>query len=201
MFAMAGFFNLFAQAGEGFGVKAGLNLSSVVGDAYGVAPMTSFHLGVFYLFKPVDEVGIMPELVYSMQGTKTNYQPIQSVNYNYINLPVMINFYPTDNVFLQVGPQFGYLASSSVSNKNLRPDFSKDLTSFDFAFAAGLGLDFDPLMISLRINRGLTTTSKFNSGNYLNNVIQLSVGMRLVHRTRQRNALHRSLGIRRVQSN
>lgn len=160
-----------------FGLKGGLNVSSLGGDSQGVSSKTSFHVGLFMLAPLSEKVKIMPELVYSEQGASAN-SPTGKINYNYLNLPVMFNFYPTEKFFLQVGPQLGILASAEFTSGTNTVNVKSQLKDTDFALGLGLGADLQKVLLNARYNLGLSSSSKATTGSFPNNVIQISIGFK-----------------------
>lgn len=117
----------------------------------------------------------MPELIYSSQGASAG---TTSVNYNYINLPVMFNFHTSEKFFLQAGPQLGILASADVSSGTSSVSVKDQLKDVDFALCLGLGAEFSQVIVNARYNIGLSSTSKSTTGSFPNSVIQFSVGFK-----------------------
>jgi hypothetical protein len=162
--------------GQNVGLKGGLNISNLVGDSQGVSSKTSFHVGIFYLATLTENLKLMPEIIYSAQGASAGSA---SVNYNYINIPVMLNFYPSKQFFLQVGPQLGVLAFAEFSNGTSSVSVKNQLKDVDFALAFGLGGEFGKAaIVNARYNLGLTSTSKVTSGSFPNSVFQISIGFK-----------------------
>jgi hypothetical protein len=117
-----------------FGVKAGLNLSSLSGmeakasgvsisllDSDGMA--VGFHAGGFVNFSFGQYIGLQPELLFSMQGGKqkpssfiasqlTPFGMPGNLNYSYtfdyINVPVLLDIKPFANFSILIGPQIGF---------------------------------------------------------------------------------------------
>ncbi len=197
-----------AQVKIELGVKGGLNISGLalssggklVGAKYN--NFTSFHGGAYGLFR-LGKLAIQPEVVYSRQGqnyTTPNYSNLRT-DLNYINVPVMIKYYPFGGVNLQVGPQLGFLmsakgdlvqvfSSGSLGQAVFNQDLKNYLNSTDFSIAFGAGVDLPlGINISVRYNYGLSNINKFSGGSSdtpsfsvaktQNQVIQISIGYRL----------------------
>jgi hypothetical protein len=160
-----------------FGMKGGLNISNLGGDSQGVSSKTSFHVGLFVLAPLSEKVKIMPELVYSSQGASVNSSSLR-VNYNYLNIPVMFNFYPTEKFFLQAGPQLGILTSAELTDGTNSQNIKSQLKETDFSLGLGLGADLPKVILNARYNLGLSSTSKATSGSFPNGVFQISVGFK-----------------------
>lgn len=126
-----------ATAQVKFGVKAGLNLSSL-SDVKAKASRVSvaifesdgitvgFHAGGFVNFTFGQYIGLQPELLFSMQGgkqklssivsqTALQYSPVPinpnmrfSYTFDYINIPVLLDIKPFANFSILIGPQIGF---------------------------------------------------------------------------------------------
>jgi hypothetical protein len=164
----------------GFGIKGGMNLTNIGGDAMGVKTRTSAHIGILYSVELDYWLYLQPEIVYSMEGAQSDDELTQ-VKYNYINVPLMFKFYAfSDVVHFQLGPQLSFnLGGSLVNNsRDTNIDVSDELSDITLAAGLGIGADFNKgPSISVRYNVGITSNVK-NSGDdhYTNNVFQISIG-------------------------
>jgi hypothetical protein len=191
----------FAQASVAVGLKAGPNFAKIdanasAGENY--KGRTGFHGGAFVLIK-LSKIGIQPEVIFSKQGSKVNFDYVgiakgtSDVTYNYINIPIILKLYTVAGINLQVGPQFGFLsggeAKSTFTSYTTPPttttitDDAKDIVkSSDFSVALGAGWDL-PLGITIdaRYNLGLSKNDKSSSSTeeQKNQVFQVSVGYKL----------------------
>lgn len=156
-----------------YGVKAGLNLSSM--SNWDVKTKTSFHGGAFFEWRVLDFLGVSPEVVYSRQGTR---QKVDGVKYryrlNYLNIPVLAKIYVWRELSLDAGLQFGFNLNSRevVKTSNVTTRYKKSVNTFDLSFPIGLSCSSGDFVVSARYNVGLTNVT----GKAKNNVFQLSVG-------------------------
>lgn len=165
-----------------FGVKGGVNFATI-NDGNNNSFKTSFHVGVFALFNLAENIKLMPEINYSVQGAKgISY----SLNYNYINIPVVVNIYETKHLFFQLGGQVGFLTSAEIVDNGITNNVKNDLNKIDYALVGGLGVDLGRLLINARYNWGFMDIVKSNSSAIVqksdvstNAVIQLSVGVKI----------------------
>jgi hypothetical protein len=149
-----------------FGVKGGLNMSTLSGDG-DISSLTGFHAGVFASIDLV-VLDVVPELVYSTQGAKFGDQ---DVNLNYFNIPVMARLNLLKILYLEAGPQFGFLVGADDGLPNSKDNFE----STDFSVGVGAGVElFDTFDASLRYNFGTTDVTKAE-GDYKNNVLQIGL--------------------------
>ena len=159
-----------AQA-QKYGVRAGLNISTVTGDYFEDAkPLTGFYAGVFKEITLVPELlFLQPELQYSMQGCKS-----EDTNFsiNYINIPVVAKVYILKTISLEAGPQIGFKIKD-----NFPGNTGDDIETFDTAFVGGLGLNF-PLGLSINARYALGLSEIVKDSDTKNQVIQLGAAFK-----------------------
>ena len=120
-----------ANAQFKFGIKGGLNYSSVTGgdqDTYiGDADYkNSYHFGIMPNFQFGGMFGFKPELLYSSKGFQLNetfnneYGGTSDVeiktNLNYLSLPLLMNI-DAGPIFFELGPEVAYLIATTGENK------------------------------------------------------------------------------------
>jgi hypothetical protein len=166
------------------GIKGGYNLSSVIIDgASQTTKLHGLHIGVYgesYIGK---YFSIQPEILYSQQGYKiTDEDGIFTQKIDYINIPLMLKFYPVKSFFLEAGPQVGFSIShkETYDSGRLFGDTSKELEPSSFDWGANLGVGF-------KSNEGLSIGARYHLGQKdiyddkkpKNEVWQLYVGFEL----------------------
>ena len=182
-----------------FGLKAGSNFSNITGsDLYEYDTKVGFHGGLVAEVKLSDKFGIQSEALYSMQGGKDGYDPFYDVDFEtkstavkleYINVPVLAEYYITPGLSAQLGPQIGFLVSNAFEveyayqgeDRKIDQTLNNATKDLDFSIAGGLeyklpmGIFFDA-----RYNLGLTNISENDRAEIgpdaYNSNIQLSVG-------------------------
>jgi len=198
--AVAVFGFAFANAQEvKYGAKAGLNLSNFAGDAQEASAKVGFQVGGFAEIKISDKFAVQPELLFSTQGAKyknsvsgSGYSISSEItdNVNYLNIPVMAKYYATEKLFIEAGPQIGFLMSANSEIKetqtvggitqtnSLSEDAKKQYNSTDFGLNVGLGYNFtENIGAGVRYTSGLSNIAKDAPSSYkVNNTnIALSV--------------------------
>ncbi|MFK5879869.1 MAG: porin family protein [Flavobacteriaceae bacterium] len=190
-----------------FGAKAGLNISSIYGSeaATNNEFRYSFHVGVVSEIKISDKFTFQPEILFSSQGTRMNYEDfiedqidvvyeyisVKSVSaMNYLNIPLMIKYYPFNNFSIEFGPQVGFLLSvnNEFELKSGRDTISQSSSNMDgtnrvdFALNLGLGYKLENgIFFNSRYNFGLSAINKEMENQIYfekarNGVLQLSIG-------------------------
>src|SRR5688500_16380190 len=135
-----------------FGFKGGVNYANLGGAAAGVQSKITFHAGLFGIIKASDHFAIQPEIVFSRQGAATAVNPDVKINYDYVNIPLMLNYYPTEVFYVQLGPQLGVLVSGTITDGKDSEDVTDQLNSTDLAIGIGFGFDLRFATIGLRYN-------------------------------------------------
>ncbi|CAC9974126.1 PorT family protein [Flavobacterium sp. WLB] len=174
-----------------FGVKAGVNLTTLTGDIEEASSKVGFHVGGFAEIKLSDKFSIQPEVLYSTQGAKEKgefefngdvYDVEMNYKLAYINVPVLAKYYVAEKFSLEAGPQIGFLVSAkgkaTVLGNSEEDDIKDGFESIDFGVDFGAGYDFtENLSVGLRYNLGLANLAKDAEDYKINNsVFSLSVG-------------------------
>ena len=184
-------FGLTTQAQEiKFGVKAGVNFATLGGDIEDVSSRTGFHVGAVGEFMLSEQFSIQPELIYSMQGAKAEYNDglfdvEETAKYDYLNLPIMAKYYLMEGLSLHAGPQVGFLISSKGEVESDEESFEgdiEDVASIDFGLAGGAEYELPiGLFFQARYYAGLSNAyDGEGSDDYkeTNNVFSVSVGFK-----------------------
>jgi hypothetical protein len=164
------------------GAKGGLNLSGQIyrADDYsrsspGILP--SYHIGGYVTFKFSEVIGLQPELLFSVQGSKSSDVKLKL---SYINVPVMVRFDVSKVLSFHAGPQFGILASAKREYSGDETDVKDDYKSLELAGAIGATVDLPfGLNFTGRFVKGLSNTISepgANNNKERNFTLQLSVG-------------------------
>jgi len=157
--------SVIANAQFGYGIKAGMNLAALNGGE--VDKMKAgFQAGVFGQLK-IANFAIQPEVLFSMQGGAAGSA---SLNMNYINIPVMLQYYLIPGLALEAGPQFGLLLSAKAEGEDIKDAFKT--TDFGINFGASYKLPLLPLGVFARYSLGLTNLDKI-ADDGKNGVIQV----------------------------
>ncbi len=164
IFFVAAFFIGFALLAQGpakFGLKAGVNISSLNIQDFDdndsriglhIGALAHIHLGT------AEQWALQPEIVYSQEGAKLKTQSgTTTVKLDYVNIPVMIQ-YMFDNGFrLEAGPQLGLMVNSKYDANGSEEDADDDFKSTNVSLGFGLGyLSKSGFGVGGRYNLGLS---------------------------------------------
>ncbi|WP_343616398.1 porin family protein [Flavobacterium sp.] len=145
-----------------FGVKGGLNISTLVGgDVDNTKALIGFHVGGFAEIKIIEKLAIQPELLFSAQGTRVDGFGGQDndLKLNYINIPVLAKYYITKQFTVEAGPQLGFLVSAKAEGEDVKDGFK----SVDLGFNFGAGYNFtDNFSAGIRYTVGLSNVGDYD---------------------------------------
>ncbi|KFF12058.1 PorT family protein [Chryseobacterium soli] len=181
-----------------FGVKGGMNVSSLSNgaDLSDSKSKIGFNAGVFANIPLASSFSVQPEVIYNDLGSKVTrefsaagntYKADYSRNLGYIAVPVMFQYNALPNLYLEAGPEFGFLVSAkdkfkSSTNGNTNSSQTASLNKDDFnTFNLGIGIGAgyyftQNLGLTVRYTAGVTDIYKDNSGDAVrNNVFQVGL--------------------------
>lgn len=183
------------------GPKVGINLTHVMYDGSGESfynnnqIQLSSHFGVFTEFILSDYISLQPELLYSVKGAQFDLAGEDfyrsSYIYKYLSLPLIIKYYVTEEITVEVGPQVAYLLSAKnvetseifvtgLGREAASIDIKGNMQEYDLGVTAGIGyLTKSGFYISARYNLGMMNTFKDDpdiTDTLKNGAAQLSFG-------------------------
>jgi len=169
------------------GLKTGLNVASISGDdTSNLDARTGVFFGGFAELCITNDFAIQPELLYSMQGAKYTQSDgfDGTLKLDYLTLPIMAKIKVIDELYVQAGPQIGFLVSATDEFKSIgdsgEDDIKDSLNNIDLGANVGLGYQFESgLIFGARYNLGLSNINDIvDSDNFKNQngVFQFSVG-------------------------
>lgn len=141
-----GFANAQDSEGMKFGIKAGLNMSNLTGDADGDGK-TGFFVGGLVDFSVAENFHVQPELQYSSEGA-------DEAGISYLRIPIMAKYYVMEGLSLQAGPSIAFKIGAE-------DDFIDENTkSLDFGLGIGAGYELPMgVMFDVRYTLGLSDIS------------------------------------------
>lgn len=172
-----------------FGVKGGVNFSSVVGDDFeSPDSRTSFNAGVLVEIPYSDRFSVQGEVLYSAQGFDISDDPNDpdtAYQLGYIQVPILAKVYLVEGLNIQVGPQVGFLINEEIDYQPTNdggdipipndPIVGPDTQDINLGIAAGIEYKFtNGFFIQGRYNYGFSEL--FENRNVHNSVIQAGVG-------------------------
>ncbi len=153
------------QAQVGFGLKAGLNISTVRGtDDEGTKSKIGANGGFFANIPAGTNFAIQPEVFYSMEGAKLDGSDVK-LHLDYVNIPVLAQYRNESGFYAEVGPQIGILTSAKFKADGESQSVKDQLKSTNFSIVGGLGYNFIPSVgVNARYALGLSNISDDSEG-------------------------------------
>ena len=157
-----------ASAQVKFGAKVGLDLTNFWGKECGHHMVLNYQAGLLMEYKFHPHFGISPEVVFAAQGGQEKADDgsemggfIRSDKHyhtNYINVPVMFKYYPTQDFSIDFGPQVGFnVYSKYTMGKHEATNYKDKTKAVDFGLGLGCTYNLDKnVFIQLRYTLGLT---------------------------------------------
>ncbi len=173
-FLAASFYGASAQVQ--FGAKAGLNLASLTGDDVDVKSKIGFNAGLFAEIPVSEQFSVKPELVYSLQGAKSDGEGDSKLNLSYLNIPILAKYNISEGFFAEAGPQIGFLTTAKAKYDGGSVDIKDNFKSIDFSLGLGLGYELSETYgLNLRYNLGLSSIADDDDAKVKNSVFQLGI--------------------------
>jgi len=145
----------------------GLNLSNTTGDGSKMMPVLA--VGAVGEYGVMDNLGVSAGVMFSMQGAKADGSD-RKLKMNYLNIPILANYYVWQGLAVKAGVQPGFLLSA----KNDDADIKSDCKKLDLSIPVGLSYEISKFVIDARYNIGLTKMAEYADDK--NSVIQITVG-------------------------
>lgn len=167
---------------------AGINLATLT--SYDDAKMrVGLVAGVEAEYGVSENFGITAGLLYSMQGAKASTEKggvkyDVTAKYDYINIPILANYYVTKGLALKVGVQPGFKASAkkkaeaSANGQSASAEEDDDnVSGFNLSIPMGISYEYQNFVFDARYNLGVTGVYKENGDKTpKNSVIMFTVG-------------------------
>ena len=184
---LCGVVSTYGQGHFTLGIKGGVNMANLDGGSSTALyeQRTGFHVGAFTAFG-VGRIALQPEIQFSSQGAL--YKEVGGLSnavekFNYVNIPVLLRYYLLNRLYVQAGPQFGFLREAYEYTGNTREDVLHLYDRSEVSLGMGVGLKL-PMGITLegRYNMGLSDISDnpVVDEALRNQVYQLSIGLRFI---------------------
>ena len=138
--------------------KTKIGLVAGVEAEYGIAENFGLAFGALYSME-----GFKGNAV-AFGGTGASAYMIEDVKYNldYINIPILAQFYPVKGLAIKAGVQPAFNVRHKTSSDNDAADKKdiENIKSFNFSIPVGLSYEISDFVIDARYNIGVTTLVK-----------------------------------------
>lgn len=171
-----------SQAQVQYGLKAGANFYTFGGDEVENEDLNSkfgLHIGGLVNFSVSEKFKVQPEIVFSIQGSKqTDGTDELNWNFNYLNIPIMAQFYVSNGFFLETGPQIGFNLKAEIKDEESGTTFDLDdeIKSSDISWGLGAGYKTaSGFGFGARYNLGLSSIAEESDVDIKNRGFQVGV--------------------------
>ena len=144
--------------------KVGLTIGSfsgeyiTVGGKVDTKKRVGFIAGVEGEYYATNWLGIALGLNYAQQGWK--FEDTKT-KLDYLNVPIVANFYVARGLALKTGAQFGFLLNSKVDGVDRKDDCKK----MNFSIPIGISYEISNIVLDIRYNVALTKVNKYDGPN------------------------------------
>ena len=121
-------------------------------------------------------LSVSAALLYQQQGWEM--KSASAYKCDYINIPVLANFYVAPNFALKIGIQPAIPVSAKEKNDKIEIDVKDAMQSVTFDVPIGASYEYSNFVFDARYNLGIAKINKGN-GSVRNSVIQITVGYKI----------------------
>lgn len=171
------FFFSNSVASQGFGIRGGVNFSTVSGgEIPEVGSVTGYYGGVYYQMSIIKDLFyFQPELQYTSQGFSITSDDIKTdYSLDYVTVPLILRVYFLKLFSFEAGPQLGFNVNDSFDVEDLN---GETVESFDPTLALGLNINL-PLHISIDFRYVYGFNEVISNTEEKNQVFQTGVSFR-----------------------
>ena len=162
--------------------KVGVNIANIT-DSDGADPRIGLAAGAEFEYGLTDNIGLSAGVLYSMQGFKTTEEGVDcTLKLDYLNVPILANFYVAKGFAVKLGVQPGFKLSSKakvkVSGASVEVDANDiegvNVKSIDLSIPVGVSYQYQNIVFDARYNWGVTKI--VDDADSKHSVFQITVG-------------------------
>ena len=172
--------------------KAGINLATMTNDDEAKTRI-AFVAGAELEYQATPMLSVSAGALYSQQGSDADGQGMNgTVKMDYVNIPILANYYVTKGLAVKVGIQPGFLVNDKVkvsangvsAEVGLKDAYKAagidaDISSFDLAIPLGISYEFNHVVLDARYNLSLTKAISAYGESTKHSVFQITIGYKL----------------------
>ena len=162
--------------------KVGVNIANIT-DADDTDPRIGLAAGAEFEYGLTDNIGLSAGVLYSMQGVKTTIIDDDCTwKLDFLNVPILANFYVAKGFAVKLGVQPGFKLSSKAKVKGSGTSVEVDandieginIKSIDLSIPVGLSYQYQNIVFDARYNWGVTKI--VDDADSKHSVFQITVG-------------------------
>ena len=140
--------------------KVGVNIANIT-DADDADPRIGLAAGAEFEYGLTDNIGLSAGVLYSMQGVKTTIIDDDCTwKLDFLNVPILANFYVAKGFAVKLGVQPGFKLSSKAKFKgsggSKEVEVEDGVKSVDLSIPVGLSYQYQNIVFDARYNWGIT---------------------------------------------
>lgn len=167
-----------------FGIRGGVNFATFNAEKADLSTITRFLTGAYYTYNfQNSNFAVQAEILYSQKGAKDEFMSnIYITRINYLEIPLLAkySFNTAGDIVphIYIGPYLGIKLEAGLEIKNDNTyDINDEISSTDFGFVFGAGVNIQRFDIGLRYSLGLTDITASDS-EFQNRVLSIVAGFR-----------------------
>lgn len=157
--------------------KVGVNIANIT-DVNDADPRIGLAAGAEFEYGLTDNIGLSAGVLYSMQGVKTIIVDDDCTSkLDYLNVPILANFYVAKGFAVKLGVQPGFKLSSKAKFKGSGGSKEVDVDGFksvDLSIPVGVSYQYQNIVFDARYNWGVTNIVEDSDSKH--SVFQITVG-------------------------
>ena len=157
--------------------KVGVNIANIT-DVNDADPRIGLAAGAEFEYGLTDNIGLSAGVLYSMQGVKASEESVDcTLKLDYLNVPILANFYIAKGFAVKLGVQPGFKLSSKAKFKGSGGSKEVDVDGFksvDLSIPVGLSYQYQNIVFDARYNWGVTNLVEDSDSKH--SVFQITVG-------------------------
>lgn len=157
--------------------KVGVNIANIT-DADDADPRIGLAAGAEFEYGLTDNIGLSAGVLYSMQGAKTTEEGVDcTLKLDYLNVPILANFYVAKGFAVKLGVQPGFKLSSKAKAKGSGASVELDvdgIKSVDLSIPVGVSYQYQNIVFDARYNWGVAKI--IDDADSKHSVFQITVG-------------------------
>ena len=157
--------------------KVGVNIANIT-DVDDADPRIGLAAGAEFEYGLTDNIGLSAGVLYSMQGVKTTIIDDDCTwKLDFLNVPILANFYVAKGFAVKLGVQPGFKLSSKAEFKGSGGSKEVDVDGFksvDLSIPVGVSYQYQNIVFDARYNWGVTNIVEDSDSKH--SVFQITVG-------------------------